>query len=121
MKKLKSLPNLTKEAQEVFNTYIRSRDFGLVCISCKGSHVLQAGHFVPVYNSSLLRYNEWNVNGECRRCNAFDEFHVINYRKNLIDKIGKDAVEWLIKNQRSKKVYTRLELNEIIEKYKLKL
>jgi len=38
----------------------------------------------------------------------------------LIDKIGKDAVEWLIKNQRSKKVYTRLELNEIIEKYKLK-
>ena len=116
--KLKTIPQLLKVTQDVFNVYIRKRDNGLPCISCGNMNTLQAGHFVPVFNSSALRFHEWNVNGECCRCNAFDEFHVINYRKNLIDKIGPDAVKWLIDNQRGKRAWTREELHLLIELYK---
>ncbi len=36
---------------------------------------MNAGHYVPVKGGSALRFNEYNVNGECIRCNGFDEFH----------------------------------------------
>lgn len=114
-----TLPALTKKAQTVFNAYVRSRDEGLPCISCGLHKPLQAGHYVPQGSCSFLRFHEWNVNGECAGCNGFDSFHLVGYRKRLIDKIGIDAVEWLEQNRHTKKKWTRSELLEIIEKYKL--
>jgi hypothetical protein len=124
VKKLTPLPRLMKKAQEVFNKHIRKRDSEdgyFTCISC--SRVLpvdkmNAGHYVPVRGCSYLRLHEWNNNGECEGCNCFDEFHLIGYRKNLIEKIGVEAVEWLELNRHTPKKYTRQELEEIIEKYK---
>jgi hypothetical protein len=117
------LPKLLEKAQRVFNKYVRERDSQdgyFTCISC--SRVLpvdkmNAGHFVPVKNGSFLRLHEWNVSGECQYCNCFDEFHLIRYRKNLIEKIGLEAVEWLEANSRTVKKWTREELEEIIKKY----
>jgi hypothetical protein len=43
---------------------------------------------------------------------------LIGYRKHLIMKLGKDAVEWLESNRHEVKKWTRTELNEIITKYK---
>lgn len=118
--KSNSLPKLTEKAQKVFNAYIRNRDKDLPCISCGGWHdSWDAGHYVPVKNGSFLRFNELNVNKEGKSCNGFDEFHLIGYRKNLIDKIGEDAVKWLEENRRVVKKWSRAELEEIIEKYKL--
>lgn len=116
--KLTPLPKLKERATKTFNSYIRNRDAGLPCISCGNSRELQAGHYVPEKQSSFLRYHEWNVNGECGGCNCFDAFHLIGYRKRLIDKIGLKAVEWLEDNKSVVKKWTRNELEAIIEKYK---
>jgi len=116
-KKVMPLPKLKKKAQYIFHKYIRKRDEGLPCISCGNHRELQAGHYVPQSNSSLLVMHEWNVNGECGGCNCFDQFHLINYRENLIHKIGIEAVKWLEDNKHGSKKWSRQELEIIIEKY----
>lgn len=120
--KLPSIPKLTKKAQDVFNRYIRHRDRHDPCIAC-GFHVDQydAGHYVPVKGGSALRFHEWNVNKECKACNGFDGFHLVGYRKRLIDKIGADAVEWLDRNRHEVKKWSRDELNQIINQYANKI
>jgi len=120
----KPLPKLLKEAQKYFNAYIRKRDSEdgyFTCISCSKTlpvSKMNAGHYVPVKNCSFLRLDDWNTNGECQYCNCFDEFHLIGYRKNLIQKIGLEAVEWLESNNRTLKKWTREELESLINKYK---
>lgn len=121
---LETIPKLTAKAQKVFNAYIRERDSKdgfFTCISCfrnMPTDQMDAGHYVPVKGGSFLRFNELNVHGECKRCNGFDEFHLIGYRKHLIMKIGSDAVNWLESNRHQVKKWTRTELNEIITKHK---
>jgi hypothetical protein len=121
---LQSIPRLTAKAQQIFNRYIRTRDSQdgyFTCISCGqvySTDLMDCGHFVPQKNSSYLRFNEHNCSGECKKCNGFDGFHLIGYRKNLIQKIGQEMVDWLEANQRTVKKWTRSELNELIEKYK---
>jgi hypothetical protein len=121
---LPTIPKLTAKAQKVFNSYIRFRDSEdghFVCISCGRTlttDLMDCGHYAPVKQSSFLRFNEYNCSGECKKCNGFDEFHLIGYRKNLINKIGLEMVEWIDANYRTPKKWTRSELLEIIEKYK---
>ena len=118
-----TIPKLTAKAQKVFNTYIRQRDSidgYFTCISCgqiKTTDLMDAGHYVPVKGSSALRFDEYNVNGECKSCNGFDQFHLIGYRRNLIDKVGERKVMELEQQHRLIKKWTRTELNEIIETY----
>jgi 5-methylcytosine-specific restriction endonuclease McrA len=120
---MKPLPKLQEQAQKVFNAWIRNRDCYddyFTCISCgetKPKSQMDAGHYVPQKGGSYLRYHEWNVNGECKGCNGFDEFHLVGYRKNLIEKIGLEAVEFLEKNRRTVYKWSRYELEEIIKKY----
>jgi hypothetical protein len=120
-----TIPKLTAKAQKIFNAYIRQRDSenGLfTCISCgqvKPTELMDAGHYVPQKNSSALRFNEYNVNGECKSCNGFDQFHLIGYRKNLINKIGIEMVEYLETNNREVKKWSRTELLQIIKDYNL--
>jgi len=124
-KKLIPIPVLKKKAEKVFNAFIRQRDSSdgyFNCISCgKTKYIKQcnAGHYVPVSKSQLLRYHELNVHAECVSCNGFDEFHLIGYRKNLINKIGQDAVEWLESKAYETHKHTREELEFIIKNYSL--
>jgi hypothetical protein len=124
-KKLVSIPKLKAKAQKIFNNYIRERDSEdgfFTCISCGKTlpvDRMNAGHYVPVKGGSFLIMHEWNVNGECEGCNCFDEFHLIGYKRNLIGKIGEDAVKWLEEHRRDEKKWTRQELLEIINKYSL--
>jgi hypothetical protein len=119
-----TIPKLTAKAQKVFNAYIRKRDSEdgyFTCISCgqvKGVESMDAGHYVPVKGSSALRFDEYNVHGECKGCNGFDQFHLIGYRRNLIDKVGERKVMELEMQHRLIKKWSRTELNEIIERYK---
>lgn len=122
--KTDTIPKLTAKAQKVFNKYVRERDSEngyFTCISCGKTlpiEQMNAGHYIPQKNSSLLRFNEYNVHGECISDNGFNEFHLINYRKNLINKIGQEMVDWLEENQRTIKKWQRNELNELIDRYK---
>ena len=118
-----TISKLTAKAQKVFNAYIRKRDSEdgyFTCISCgqtKTTDLMDAGHYVPVKGSSALRFDEYNVNGECKACNGFDQFHLIGYRRNLIDKVGERKVMELEMQHRLIKKWSRTELSEIIEKY----
>ena len=118
--KLKSLPKLMKDAQQIFNRYVRKRDEGLKCISCGSDKANQAGHWISVKQSSALRYHEWNVNLQCAGCNLYLHGNQVMYRVGLVKKIGEKAVaelESIFMNQRLKK-WSREELEEIMNKYK---
>lgn len=120
---LPTIPKLTAKAQKVFNKYIRERDSQdgyFTCISCGRTLTtdqMDAGHFAPVKGGSALRFDEYNVNGECKKCNGFDEFHLIGYRRGIIEKYGEGVLLHLEQNARLVKKWSRSELNEIIKKY----
>lgn len=86
---------------EVFSLYIRMRDskeFGFRkfrCISCndvKDYDQMDAGHFIG-RACMVLRWDESNVHGECRHCNRLSSSHLLYYRKNLIIKLGTEAIK----------------------------
>ena len=120
-----TLSKLMAKAQKVFNAWIRQRDSKdgyFTCISCFKTlpvNQMNAGHYVPVKGGSALRFNEYNVNGECVRCNGFDEFHLIGYRKNLIKKIGQRNVNMLENSRNKIHKWSRTDLNYIIKNYSL--
>jgi hypothetical protein len=102
--KLKTAGEYVKEAQAAVNRYIRARDYGKPCISCgstpnndgliRGQRV-DAGHFRSRGSASNLRFNLLNIHKQCTKCNRFLSGNVVEYRINLIDKIGLDRVEKL--------------------------
>jgi hypothetical protein len=94
--KLMSRGDWEQMLQKVFNTYIRKRDEGKPCISCgttKGQ--MQAGHYRSVGSTPELRFEEINCFGQCASCNNYLSGNLINYRINLVQRIGADKVEWL--------------------------
>lgn len=119
----KSIPELIKLAVIVFHKWIKKRDSFdgyFYCISCgklKGVSQMQAGHYIAGTNSPL-RFNEYNVHGECEGCNCFDPNHLIGYRINLINKIGLQAVEQLETEAKLPFKWEREYLLDIINKYK---
>lgn len=113
---------LKRNAQRVFNKYIRLRDKGKPCISCGKEHdgKFDCGHFKPRGNYSALAFNEDNCSAQCQKCNRFLAGNLVNYKKNLIKKIGLNRVEKLEATTETKK-WTVEELNEIIETYRQKI
>lgn len=112
----------TKDAQTAFNAYIRARDSGLPCISCGRHHKGQwhAGHYRTVGANPELRFNELNVHKQCAPCNDHLHGNLINYRIELIKRIGQDKVDWL--EGRHEAAHLSIdELKEIRSEYKLKL
>jgi hypothetical protein len=52
------------------------------------------GHFAPASGCGIgLLFDPSNVNLECRQCNAFDEGHIIGYRRGLMERHGAAVVE----------------------------
>ena len=95
--KLKTRSDWMKEAQREFNRYIRLRDHGQPCISCglNTGAKMNAGHYRSVGACPELRFNELNCHIQCEKCNSWLSGNIIEYRKNLLIKIGDKAVEWL--------------------------
>jgi hypothetical protein len=111
-----------KIAQRVFNTYIRKRDEGKPCISC-GTYngKKNAGHYMSVGSTPELRFNEDNVHLQCERCNTHLSGNLINYRINLIERIGAKRVHELERKDLPPVKYTIDEIQEITKKYRLKI
>lgn len=95
--RLKTKGQLAKEAQAAVNKYVRLRDKNEPCISCGRYHQGQyhAGHYRSVGSSPHLRFNLWNIHKQCSVCNNHLSGNLINYRKNLIKKIGQEKVDWI--------------------------
>ena len=118
--KLKTVQDLIKEAQIVFNKYIRLRDKNTPCISCRNPvpKKINAGHYISSGKSKFLTFNEDNVHLQCEYCNTYLHGNLVEYRINLINKIGIDKVKYLEDQRHVIKKYTRQELIDIIDKYK---
>lgn len=113
-----SLSKLIAKAQVKFNKFIRERDKGQKCISCGNKSELQAGHFYSAGHYSHMRFNEDNTHGQCKSCNYYKSGNLIEYRKNLIKKIGEERVKELdrLSENRSMKL-NRFYVIEILQRY----
>ena len=120
--KLKSRSQWLSEAQAAFNKFIRERDKDEPCISCQRFHNGQyhAGHYRSIGACPELRFEEMNVHKQCAPCNNHLSGNAIDYRINLVKKIGVENVEWLEGNHELQKL-TIDEIKEIKTKYKNKL
>jgi hypothetical protein len=117
---LKSLTELANEAQIPVNKYIRLRDKHLPCISCgKFRQSMHCGHYRSRKAAPHLRFNENNMHSQCAECNTHLSGNQIEYRINLVKKIGLEAVEQLENDNRTHK-YTREELIAIKKEYQNK-
>ena len=121
--KLKSRSEWLKEAQSVFNKFIRLRDKDQPCISCGRYHQGQyhAGHYRSVGACPELRFCELNVHKQCAPCNDHKSGNIIEYRINLVNKIGADKVAWLERQDHEPKKYTIEDCKAIIKYYKAKI
>jgi hypothetical protein len=95
--KLKSRADHLRETQAVFNEWIRLRDAALPCVSCGRFHEGQwhAGHYRTVGANPELRFNPDNVHKQCAPCNNHKSGDIVNYRINLVKRIGLERVEIL--------------------------
>ena len=111
-----------REAQKAFNAYIRERDKLDPCISCGRHHDGQyhAGHYKTTGAHPEIRFEPLNCHKQCSVCNNHLSGNLVNYRVNLIDKIGLDKVEWLEGKHEPQK-YTCEDLLKIEQEYKKKL
>tara|TARA_R110000851_G_scaffold292809_2_gene447351 strand:+ start:258 stop:875 length:618 start_codon:yes stop_codon:yes gene_type:complete len=126
-KERSSLSALKKGVEEICHLYIRTRDKGKNCISCNGYYKsnFQAGHFYSAGKYSNIKFNEFNINGQCEQCNLRMEGNVNGYRTILPNRIGADKVRELDQLARDYKIngfsWDRLVLVELKEYYKKKL
>jgi hypothetical protein len=119
---MRSKRDWLKLAQVAFNQWIRKRDEGKPCISCGRFHEGQhhAGHYLSVGARPELRFEEKNANLQCSACNNYLSGNIVLYRKNLIERIGLENVEWL-EGYHPPNKYTSEQLQAIIKLYKAKL
>ncbi|CAI8984639.1 recombination protein NinG [Pseudomonas chlororaphis] len=117
--KLKSRGDHAREAQQAFNEWIRLRDAALPCVSCGRHHDGQyhAGHYRTVGANPELRFEPLNVHKQCAPCNNHKSGDIVNYRIELVKRIGQDQVEWL-EGPHSARKYTADELKALKTKYR---
>lgn len=125
-RKVKTIPQLKKDAVKHFNAFIRSRDQGLPCISCGSPSFEHAGHFYSGGHYEYLRFDPDNVHGQCLRCNYFLSGNLNQYRINLEKRIGKERLQKLDDlADYSKRVRVlkrdRFFYEDVINTYKLKI
>ena len=117
-----------RKADEAFSLFIRTRDAqpyqgrAFKCISCNRPLPIEqadCGHFINRQHMSL-RYSELNCNAQCRHCNRFMEGNNDEYRKGLIQKIGKEKVELLEAMKYQTNKLSAFELGELAKYYKKK-
>jgi len=119
---LMTVQDYMKIAQQTFNKYIRIRDKGNTCISCgKKPKKENAGHFYSAGTHTAVRFDERNVHLQCEHCNSFLSGNLLNYRENLLAKLGFEEFERLSVDAMKTRKYTREELKQLIEEYKDKI
>ena len=119
--KLKSRADHMKDTQQAFNAWVRARDAALPCVSCGRHHQgkYDAGHYRTVGSNPALRFEPLNCHRQCSPCNTRLSGNIVNYRIELVQRIGAEAVEWLEGPHEAKK-YTVDELKAMTAEYRAK-
>nr|WP_283950177.1 recombination protein NinG [Pseudomonas piscis] len=120
--KLKSRADHLREAQAVFNEWVRLRDADLPCVSCGRHHDGQyhAGHYRTVGANPEIRFEPLNVWKQCAPCNTHLSGNLVNYRASLLQRIGAEKLEWLEGPHPARK-YTIEEIKAIKAEYREKI
>ena len=120
--KIKTKGDYAKEAQQAFNEFIRLRDDDLPCVSCGRHHEgkYDAGHYRTVGGNPALRYEPLNCAKQCVPCNRHKSGDVINFRLELVRRIGQEKVDWL-EGPHEPKRYTIEDLKAIKAHYRAKV
>ena len=110
-----------REAQAAFNAWVRERDDKLPCISCGRHHQgkYDAGHYRTVGSNPALRFEPLNCAKQCVPCNQHKSGDIVNYRIELVKRIGAELVEWL-EGPHEPKRYTIEDLKAITAEYRAK-
>lgn len=119
---LKTPTEVAAGTQAVFNRYIRIRDKHKPCISCGQSPYIgarHASHYRSRKAASQLRFNLFNTAASCAQCNSFKSGNVVEYRIELVRRIGEDRVRALEWNQ-DKVRYTNEYLERLRKVFKRK-
>ena len=118
-KELLTKGDYIKILQQLVNRFVRNRD-GNYCISCdkpiKGK--VDAGHLFSVGNYPSVRFDIRNINSQCISCNQFNGGSILEYRENLIKKIGQEQFNELDKLAHQNRIFDIEEIKEMIEVYK---
>ncbi|MBD8235642.1 recombination protein NinG [Pseudomonas fluorescens] len=119
--KLKSRADHLKDTQQAFNAWVRARDAELPCVSCGRHHQgkYDAGHYRTVGSNPALRFEPMNCHRQCSPCNTRLSGNIVNYRIELVRRIGAEAVDWLEGPHEAKK-YTVDELKAMTAEYRAK-
>ncbi|MFJ3486597.1 recombination protein NinG [Pseudomonas sp. NPDC090202] len=117
--KLKSRADHMRETQVAFNAWVRARDAAQPCISCGRFHQGKndAGHYRTVASAPELRFEPLNCHLQCSPCNTHKSGDIVNYRINLVQRIGADKVAWL-EGMHEPKRYTIEDLKAIKAHYR---
>ena len=116
---IKTLTDYNKDLQTLVNKYVRLTK-EKECISCKkdlNGLKFDAGHYRTVGSNPSLRFELLNIWPQCVKCNRDLHANLIEYRINLVKKIGIDKVEWL-ESEHPPKKYSKQELKELIINYR---
>ncbi|WP_085637956.1 MULTISPECIES: recombination protein NinG [unclassified Pseudomonas] len=119
--KLKSKADHARDTQQAFNEWVRLRDAALPCVSCGRHHDGQyhAGHYRTVAANPEIRFEPLNVHKQCAPCNNHKSGDILNYRIELLKRIGAEALAWLEGPHEPKK-YTTEDLKAITAEYRAK-
>ena len=124
---LKTYHDLVREAQVQFNAFIRLRDMiaGHPCISSGrpldwSGNMTDCGHYRSTGAAPQLRFNEDNAHAQSKHDNRFLSGNVVDYRVNLIKRIGLERVEAL-ENDNSLALWSHDDLRGIRDYYKGKV
>lgn len=118
---------LKKELDRVFSLWVRKSKADhagyVCCVSCgvsKHWKELQAGHFIS-RNILALRWDERNVNPQCKGCNLFQKGNYPGYARWLIRTYGPDIIDDLFASKNKVKKMSPSDYAEEIEYYTDKL
>lgn len=122
---MKGVPELKKEAQAAFNTWVRLRDAEQPCISCNapppnlsGLHAgRDAGHYRGTGRADHMRFVEDNCHAQCVNCNQWGNGASVEYRIGLLARIGEARVAAVESDNRVIK-WTRDGLRAIRDDYR---
>ena len=116
---------LVKKIDYAFKRYIRLRDTedgAFRCCSCgayKPYAQADGGHFINC-RWMATRWREDNVHAQCSSCNRFSEGNASGYALFMIDKYGREHVEYLNVLSRETMKYTDAEGEFLLKEYRKK-
>jgi hypothetical protein len=115
---------LIAKLDEVFSEWVRLRDCDnegmCMCITCDDfSHwrTVDAGHFID-RDQMATRWDEQNVNAQCRKCNRFDTIRKFDHGLDIDKRHGAGTAAMLTIKSREVCSFADHELTTMINYYK---